>query len=229
MVIRIARGFIECQRLFQAGDAVLDPPRPRIGLPQRSHGDRNVSRDVPLTALSGRALEQTNRVAQFASQALQVCEIETSDDDAERVIERFGDPDRLVSLSLPLIEDAALGERARDGGPRHDGGRHHEAVAACPLVAERPHQRPGDIFALAIIACEVKGSGQVVLRGDLQWHIAEPLGDGLDPLRQSAHLGDVTADVDVIAADIGGHPSESSRIVERSRQGFGFPEIAHDF
>jgi hypothetical protein len=44
-----------------------------------------------------------------------------------RVIERFGDPDRLVSARVSLVESAAFGEGARQGGTGHDGGRHHEA------------------------------------------------------------------------------------------------------
>jgi len=47
-------------------------------------------------------------------------------------------------------------------------------------------------------------------------------------LRKRAHLCDVTARVQVMAAHIGRRPSESSRIVERSGQPFGFLEIPPD-
>jgi hypothetical protein len=53
----------------------------------------------------------------------------------------------------------------------------------------------------------------------------ETLGDGLDPLRQRAHLCYVTAGVHVMAAHTGRHPSESSRIVKGSGQPFAFLEI----
>jgi hypothetical protein len=39
--------------------------------------------------------------------------METSPEDAERVLERFGDPDRLLSVSVSLVEYATFGERAR--------------------------------------------------------------------------------------------------------------------
>jgi hypothetical protein len=73
-------GLIGGQGLPQAGDAFLDASQRDVHVPQRSHGDRSLSRDVPLTALSDRALEQTGGVAQFPPHALQVREIETSDD-----------------------------------------------------------------------------------------------------------------------------------------------------
>ena len=76
----------------------------------------SVTRDVPLAALSDRAFEQTGGLAQFPPHALEIREIETSHDGAERVIERFGDPDRLVSVSVSLVEDAAFGEGARQAG-----------------------------------------------------------------------------------------------------------------
>jgi len=46
---------------------------------------------------------------------------------AERVFERFGDPDRLLSVSVRLVEHAAFGERARQQSMRPDGRRRHEA------------------------------------------------------------------------------------------------------
>ena len=86
-----------------------------------------MTRDVPLAALSDRAFEQTGGLAQFSPHALQIREIETSHDDAERVIEPFGDPDRLVSVSVSLVEYAAFGEGARQDSPGIDSGKRREA------------------------------------------------------------------------------------------------------
>jgi AraC-like DNA-binding protein len=62
-------------------------------------------------------------------------EIETSHDDAERVIERFGDPDRLLSVRVSLVEYAAFGEDARQDGPGIYGGKRREAEPLTgPLV-----------------------------------------------------------------------------------------------
>jgi hypothetical protein len=72
-----------------------------------------VSRDVPLTALRHRALEQTRGFAQLSSNTLEIREIERSHNDAERMIERFGDPDRLLAVSVSLVEYAVFGEGAR--------------------------------------------------------------------------------------------------------------------
>ena len=53
-------------------------PDQRVHVPQRSHCDRSVTRDVPLAALSDRAFEQTGGLAQFPPNALEIRELETS-------------------------------------------------------------------------------------------------------------------------------------------------------
>ncbi len=63
-------------------------------------------------------------LAQLAPHALEISEIETCHDDAERVIEVFGDPNRLVSVSLSLVEYTAFGENARQVAVRHNGRKH---------------------------------------------------------------------------------------------------------
>ena len=70
--------------------------------------------------------------------------------------------------------------------------------------------------------------GNVIPSGNLERNIVKPLGDGLDGVRKCAHLSDVTAGVQVMAAHIGRHPSESPRIVKRSGQSFRFLEIPPD-
>ena len=80
----------------------------------------------------------------------------------------------------------------------------------------------------AIVAREVRGGGKVVVSGDLEGNVAETFPDALDRHRTPAHVGDVTAGVPVMATHIRRHPSESSRIVERSGQPFGFLEIPQD-
>lgn len=44
--------------------------------------------------------------------------------------------------------------------------------------------------------------GNVIPSGDLERNIVKPLGDGLDGVRKCAHLSDVTAGVQVMAAHI---------------------------
>ena len=58
--------------------------RPRVHVPQRGQGDRSVTRDVPVAALSDDAFEQTDGLAQFPPDALEIREVQTSDDDAKR-------------------------------------------------------------------------------------------------------------------------------------------------
>src|SRR5436853_6135408 len=65
-------GFIVGQRLLQARDALPDASRPGVHVAQRRHCDRSLSRDVRLTALRHRALEQTRGVAQLSPQGLEI-------------------------------------------------------------------------------------------------------------------------------------------------------------
>jgi hypothetical protein len=51
-------------------------------MPERRHYDWSLSRDVPLTALRDRALEQPRGFAELSPGALEVGEIERSYDDA---------------------------------------------------------------------------------------------------------------------------------------------------
>ena len=77
--------------------------------------------------MSDRAFEQVGGLGQLSLKALELRETETSHDDAVRVIEHFGDPDRLLSVSVSLVEDATLGEGTRQRGMRPDGGGRRKA------------------------------------------------------------------------------------------------------
>jgi hypothetical protein len=84
------------------------------------------------------------------------------------------------------------------------------------------------MFGPAIVAREIECSGKVILSRDPERGVAETLCDGLNPFRGGTHLRDVTTRVQVMAAHIGRHPSESSRVVKRLGQLFGFSEIPPD-
>jgi hypothetical protein len=112
-----------------------------------------VTRDVPFAALSECALEQRDGLAQFTPHALEIRELDTSPQDAQGVIERFGDPDRLFSLSVAFVEYAAFCERVDQGGASHEGGRNYEPEPLTrPVVVQRPDHFPGDILGPAIVA-----------------------------------------------------------------------------
>ena len=72
---------------------------------------------MPLAAESDRAFAQAGRLAQFSPDAVEIRQPQTREDEAERVIERFGDPDRLLSVRVSLVEYAGLGEDAGQGRP----------------------------------------------------------------------------------------------------------------
>src|SRR2546425_5626387 len=84
---------------------------------------------------------------------------------------------------------------------RPDGGRRQEAEPLTgPVVVERLHQFAGEMFGPAIVGREVGGGGKVELSRDLEWNIAETLGDGPDRLRRreaiAERLGDVSRSED---------------------------------
>ena len=165
--------------------------------------------------LTDRAFEQTGGLAQLPLNALEVREFETSPGDTHGVIEPLGYPDSLLSVSVSLVEHTAFGEGAREVGLSHDCGEHYEAEPLTGrLVVYHVHQFPAGMFGPAIVAREIERSGKVILSRDLERGVAETLCDGLNPFRRGAHLRDVTARVHVMAAHIGRHPSEPSRVVE---------------
>ena len=96
------------------------------------------------------------------------------------------------------------------------------------VVVYHVHKFPAGMFGPAIVAREIECSGKVILSRDPERGVAETLCDGLNPFRGGTHLRDVTTRVQVMAAHIGRHPSESSRVVKRLGQLFGFLEILPD-
>src|SRR5438093_4846370 len=90
------------------------------------------------------------------------------------------------------------------------------------------HQFAADMFGRSIVTREVGSVCEVVLSCDLERWIAETLGDSVDRFGERAHLRDVAASVQMMTAHIGRHPSQSSRIIKRSGQPFGFLEISPD-
>jgi hypothetical protein len=69
------------------------------------------------------------------------------------VIERFGDPDRLLSVRVSLVKYAAFGEGVRQMATSHNGREHQEAEPRTGrLAVERRHPFPADMFRAAIVA-----------------------------------------------------------------------------
>src|SRR5260370_21838239 len=68
----------------------------------------------------------------------------------------------------------------------------------------------------------------MALSGGVERSSGETLGESVARLRERTPPRDVTAGVQVMTAHIGGHPSQSSRIIKRSGQLFGFLQISPD-
>ena len=83
---------------------------------QRRQSDRSQVRIAPIAAESDRAFDQAGGPAQFSPDPIEMREIQTCPDEAERVIERFRNSDGFVSLNVSLAEHSALGEGARQEG-----------------------------------------------------------------------------------------------------------------
>ena len=127
-------------------------PDQRVHVPQRRRRERNPERDVPLAAESNRAFEQAGGLAQVPPEAVDIRQCQTRQDEAVRVIERFGDLDGFLSMSVSLVEHAALGEGARQIAMGQHGGKHRDAKPfAGPIGLERLHQPPTVVFGTAIV------------------------------------------------------------------------------
>jgi hypothetical protein len=85
--------------------------------------------------LSDRAFEQRGGLAQFAPDTVEIRQTMTCEDEAVRVIERFRNPDRFLSVSRSLVEHSSLGEGGRQEGTGQYSGKHREAEALTDPIA----------------------------------------------------------------------------------------------
>src|SRR5262249_30208756 len=110
LVIPDPCAFIGGQGLLQPGDALVGASRPRVHVTKKCCSDRRKEYEVPVAAESDRAFEQAGGLAQFSPDALEICAEQTRVDEAERVIERFRNPEGFLSVSVSLVEHSPLGE-----------------------------------------------------------------------------------------------------------------------
>jgi len=69
------------------------------------------------------------------------------------MVERFGNPNGFVSVSLSLLEHAALGERARQEGARQHGRKEGEAEPLpMPIAMDERQHAPAAGFGSFMIA-----------------------------------------------------------------------------
>jgi len=79
------------------------------------------------------------------------------------MVERFGNPNGFVSVSLSLLEHAALGERARQEGARQHGRKEGEAEPLpMPIALDERQHSPATGFGPFMIAGDIGGPGTVV-------------------------------------------------------------------
>ena len=91
-----------------------------------------------------RAFEQADGLAQLSPDAVEIREAQTREDEAERVIDGFRDPDGFLSVSVSLVEHAALGKGARQVGTRPHGRKRGEAEPLTdPIALEQLHRVSG--------------------------------------------------------------------------------------
>src|SRR5262249_54959291 len=125
--------------------------------------------------------------AQLPPNAVEVRETQTGPDEAERVVERFGDPDGFLSVGVTLIEHPSLGEHARQDRLGYDGGEHREPDPLTDaLTREHLYQGPAMVFRPAIVPGVEARQEKVALGSDLERQIGERLADALHPPSQGA-------------------------------------------
>ena len=86
-------------------------------------------------SVSDRTLEQHDRPDEFSAEAFEASEVQAGPDEAEAVIERFGESDSLLSMVASLVEHSELGEGARQEGARHHRRIRNEAKALARQIA----------------------------------------------------------------------------------------------
>jgi hypothetical protein len=74
------------------------------------------------------ALEEADRMSEFAPCPVEKCQTPRCHDQAVRMIERLGDAHAFLSLCNPFIEFTALGKGHRQIRARHRGGKPGQAA-----------------------------------------------------------------------------------------------------
>src|SRR5262245_20822118 len=98
--------------------------------------------------------------------------------DAVWMIEHLGDPNPLVGYAHPLVELAALGEGQRPEETGHGGGESREAAPFAKTVArEQLKDFYKELVDAAVVARDEVGGAKVVVRGDPEGQILDPLAD----------------------------------------------------
>src|SRR5262249_26027527 len=194
--------------LLKQGEPLVDPARQRQHLTQMRYHDRTVERDAPVPGLYERSPEQPLGRAQLRPNAVEVRETQTRPDEAERVVERFGDPDGFLSVGVTLIEHPSLGEHARQDRPRYDGGEHREPEPLTEaLTREQLYEAPAMVFGPAIVPCVAARQEKAVLRSDSEPQIGERLAEALAPPSHGPRLGRVPTLPHGMGPHVTRHPS----------------------
>src|SRR3984893_3753919 len=222
-------GCIAGQGSLQAGDAFLDASRPRVDVPQSRQRDRSQVRDAPLVGDSDCTLKLNDRPSEFSAEAFEVSEVQAGPDEAEGVIERFAEPDSLLSMVASLVEHAQFGEGARQVGARHHCRVSNETMTLARQIAgQRVHYCPAAAFGPAMVAQESGQMELVVLAGHLERDIAESRADSLDLFRERSYVARATTRVQVKAARVARHRCQPALIAQPPGEGLGFAEIPFD-
>src|ERR1700680_1866565 len=101
-------------------------------------------------------------------------EPQTREDDAVRVIDRFGNPDRLLSVCFSLVEYSSLGKSACQIGARQNSRKRCKTEPLTgPLAFQRLDQSSADLFGPAIVPREVTRQDHVVLGRNLLRNVPE--------------------------------------------------------
>ena len=222
-------GCIAGQGLPQPGDAFLNASRARVDMPQGRLRDRSQVGDFPLLGQSDRTFERDDRLDEISAEAFEASEVQGGPDEAEGVIEYFSEPDSLLSMVASLVEHSEFGEGARQKGARHHPRICNESkTLARQTAGQRLYQCPAEAFGFAIVARAIAQPDAVVPAGNLERDIMERRADGLGLFGEHAHVARATTRVQVKAAHVARHRSQSAPIIQLLGESFSFPEILFD-
>src|SRR5262249_1689376 len=151
-------------------------------------------REVQLPTECERALEEVDGPTQVSPDTSEVREGQPREAHAQWVIDGFRDLEAVPAVRVSLLEDAALGEAARQAGTtphRREGGQ--AKTLSAPVALEQLLESQADALRAVVVARDVAHVRPVVVAGNLERHIVQRLADGFDDLDEPAHFGHRTA------------------------------------
>src|SRR5262249_2836311 len=140
------------QRGLQQLDPLSGPPRERVGVAEAPRMHDRKEGDIPLASKSQPALEQADRLAQFAPGDLEIGDTPAGSDQAVWVIEFLGKADAFFAIYQTFLKTSTVSQNPAQIKASYHGRKAGEAKALPPpIVSEQLQDFLEQIFGAPVV------------------------------------------------------------------------------